>query len=146
MNQGRTLELTVGRSRCLLAYFIIGHLLALVTIWSLFITMQWLVLSSAGLSYSFIYHCKQHQWLKNGRALTYIKYDDQAGWIVGFTDGRLLPCVITNSYVSTKVVMLYFQKTAFWQWQPTVFVMFDAVDKEPFRHLRMLLTEPKFFR
>ncbi|OUR71375.1 hypothetical protein A9Q78_09985 [Methylophaga sp. 41_12_T18] len=146
MNQGRALELTVGRSRCLLAYFIIGHLLALATVWSLSITVQWLVLSLAGLSCSFIYHCRQHQWLNNGRALTYIKYDEQAGWLVGLSDGRLLPCVVTSSYVTTKVVMLYFQKTAFWQWQPPVLVMFDAVEKERFRHLRKLLTEPNFFR
>ena len=139
-------KIEIARSLRLLIYFFVLHGLMLVTMLSLLGTCWWSVLVFIIIMLSGVYYCRQHQWLNSQKSLDKIERDASGKWILSYQDGKQhLELTLTSSFVTPYVVILYFNKSHFWQ-RYAVTIISDAVDKELFRQLRVYLRDPKTFQ
>jgi membrane-bound toxin of toxin-antitoxin system len=138
-------KIEIVRSQSLLTYFIVLHCLMLVTMLSLLRISWWSLLVFIMIMLSGVYYCHQNQWFKSCKALNKIERDASDKWVMSYQDGKQhSELMLTRSFVTPHLVILYFNKSRIWQ-RYAVTIVFDAVDKELFRQLRVYLLDPKTF-
>ena len=139
-------KMKIARSLSLLIYFVVLHVLMLVTMLSLLGVSWWSVLIFIMIMLSGIYYCRQYQWLNSHQALNQIERDARDKWSLCFQDGKQHSALtLTRSFITPHVVIMYFNKSHFWQ-RYAVTIVADAVEGEVFRQLRVYLRDPKTFQ
>ena len=139
-------RIEIGRSRYLLGYLVSVHIIMLATLLSLLSMTWWSLLAIILLSVSFIYHARQSLWLKSKKSVAAVERNAEQKWTICYQDNsKKSDLTLSCSYVTPKLVMLYFNGSCFWQ-SDTVTMMADAVDAELFRQLRVYLRAPKTFQ
>jgi len=138
-------SIELGRSKWLLSYLIIIHSLMLGTMMTLLADMWLSLIAVATISISFIYYCKQYQWLKKGRAITKIERNAKQQWTLFYSDNSSQGHLALNHCVATsKLVILYFSGASSRRIK-SVTILEDAVDADLFRALRVYCRDPKTF-
>lgn len=139
-------RLVIGRSRCLLVYLVILHVLMAVTSILLFVDIVWLIIVLLiGLALSLLFQLKQHGWLKGRRAVREIVHDEQGLWTIYFSaKDSIAELELKSSFVTPFLTLIRLGDSRFWR-TTTVVVVADAVDAEQYRKLRVLLRDPKTF-
>lgn len=139
-------KMEITRSRMLLTYLLIIHSLMLVTMMSLLVASWWSVPVFIIIVLSAVYYCRQYQWLNRQKALNKIERDASDKWILSYQNGKQhSELTLSSSYVTPQLVIMYFNNSHFWQ-RYAVTIVFDAVDKQLFRKLRVYLRDPKTFQ
>ena len=139
-------SLTIGHSRYLLWYLFLLHSLMLATVFSLLGLSYGTIFLALILVVSFICYCQQYQWLKSNRSVRKLQRDAEDKWYLVFQGGEMSsPLQLKNCVVTPFVVILSFHTNYFWQ-SKTITLLFDAVDAELFRQLRVYCRNPKTFQ
>jgi len=145
MQQGIVFHIQIGRSRWLLFYLGFIHAVMLITLLNLAISSAWLVFCISLLVFSFIYSCREYQWLKNSKVVKEIKRDASGLWQLEYLNGKTQEELkLQHSFVSVNLVILHLKSSSRWSCLPIV-ILGDAVDKKLFRQLRVYLKDPKLF-
>jgi len=145
MKQGIVFRMAIGRSKWLLSYLILVHIVMAITVISLQLESEWYFLLIAILLLSFISCCRREQWTINTSPKNQIERDESGLWHLGDMKGRKLPnLALKNSFVTINLVILYLSSGHSWR-QSVVVIFADAVDKDLFRQLRVYLRDPKTF-
>ncbi|NOQ81430.1 MAG: hypothetical protein GQ548_02730 [Methylophaga sp.] len=139
-----SMELT--RSRKLLGYLIVTHILMLVTSLSLQIISVWIVLVVSLILLSFVYYCQKYQWLNSSRAIIRLDRDSDERWHLFYSNNsQRTKLILTNSVVTPYLAILTFQDVKAWK-ATTVTILNDAVEASMFRQLRVYCRDPKTFQ
>ena len=118
----------------------------LATILSLLGASIWSLLTIMMMVTSFIYYCRQYQWLKNNRTIINIDRNKGGKWTLHQKDcvhGDDL--ILTSCFVTQKVVILNFNNGKLWG-SKSITIMSDSVDAEYFRQCRVYCREAKTFQ
>lgn len=146
MRQGNAFGMQIRRSRWLLFYLGFIHSVMLITLLNLAVSLLWIALGTAILLFSFIYSCRQYQWLKNSMAINYITRDENGLWQLDYLNGKTQSALkLERSFVSVNLVIIYLSSNSRWRCL-TIVILSDAVDKNLFRQLRVYLKDPKIFQ
>jgi len=118
----------------------------LVTLLSLLGASIWSLLASVMMVMSFIYYCRQYQWLKSNNAIINIDRNKEGKWTLrqklGVQDKEL---ILTSCLVTQQVVILNFKSWTVWGGK-SITIMSDSVDAEYFRQCRVYCREAKTFQ
>lgn len=145
MQQGIVFHMQIGRSRWLLFYLGFIHSVMLITLLNLAISSVWLVFGISLLVFSFIYSCREYQWLKNSKVVSDIKRDENGLWQLEYLNGKTqAELKLQHSFVSVNLVILHLKSSSRWRCLPIV-ILSDAAEKNLFRQLRVYLKDPKIF-
>jgi len=145
MQQGIVFHIQIGRSRWLLFYLGFIHTVMLITLLNLAISSVWLVLGISLLVFSFIYSCREYQWLKSSKVVSDIKRDENGLWQIEYLNGKIqAELKLQHSFVSVNLVILHLKSSSRWKCLPIV-ILSDAAEKNLFRQLRVYLKDPKIF-
>jgi predicted signal transduction protein with EAL and GGDEF domain len=145
MQLGNVFHMQIRRSKWLLFYLGFIHSVMLITLLYLAISPVWFALGTAILLFSFIYSCRQYQWMKNTIAVNYIKRDENGLWQLDYLNGKTQSALkLQHSFVSVNLVIIYLKSSTRWRCLSIV-ILSDAVDKNLFRQLRVYLKDPKIF-
>lgn len=140
-------SIAIGRSRTLLAYFIIIHTIALVmllSLWGLSVSLGTL-LSVLILAVSLVYYCQQYQWLASKKAIFRVERDTYNEWTLHHQDNtQTAHLTLKSSVVTQPFIMLNFIGQSMWK-SYSITIMSDAVDGESLRQLRVYCRDPKTF-
>jgi membrane-bound toxin of toxin-antitoxin system len=145
MQQGNVFHMQIRRSKWLLFYLGFIHSVMLITLLHLAISLVWFALGTVILLFSFIYSCRQYQWLKNAIAVNYVKRDENGLWQLDYINGKTQSALkLQRSFVSVNLVIIHLKSSTRWRCLSIV-ILSDAVDKNLFRQLRVYLKDPKIF-
>jgi uncharacterized membrane protein YhaH (DUF805 family) len=138
-------KLDIGRSDYLVFCLFLLHIIVIVIALTINIDLKYqisillLVVASASY-YGFCYYLRE-----SPLAISTLERAIDGGWLIYYGDAHKSdPIELKGSYVSALVVVLYFKRVRFWPYKSVV-VMFDAVDQELFRELRVYCRDPKTF-
>jgi len=96
--------------------------------------------------FSFIYYCRQYQWLNGQSAVISIARDKDEQWRLFHRNGVQQTQLVMSSCVVTQYfVMLNFQTESTGK-KSAITIMADSVDPELFRQLRVYCRAPKTFQ
>ena len=139
-------SMPVSRSRMLLLYLIVSHSVMLVALLNLLAVSLWSVLVTLMITLSFVYYCRQNQWLKSKSLMFKIERGADELWHLQYGDDKQnSKLTLTGSVVTPQVTILYFNGKQFWQ-RYAITIVADAVDAELFRQLRVYCRDPKTFQ
>ena len=138
-------KLILGRSKWILVYLVGLHLFILLTLLSLALPHIWdgtVIVSMIG---SFIYYCRQQQWLRSKNSLSQLERYADNNWAVHYQNGKTVSALELNGCVECSfLIILTFRRELSWR-SYSVIVMADAVETEAFRQLRLFCRSPKTF-
>ena len=140
-------RLDIGRSRYLLIYLLIVHLIMTLTLVMLFADIGWLVvIILISMAMSLIFHMRKYGWLLGGSTVKMISCDEYSFWTVNYSDEDLMPELqLKSSFVTPLLTLIRLNGEGFLL-NTTIVIIADAVDTEQFRQLRVMLRDPKTFQ
>lgn len=139
-------KLDIGRSDYLVFCIFVLHIIVVFTALTINVDIEYqvlllLVVAASAYYYGYCYYSRL-----SPLAIEAIERAVDGGWIVHYCDGHKSEVLqLKGSYVSALVVILHFRSTRFFS-SKSVVVMFDAVDQELFRQLRVYCRDPKTFQ
>jgi len=139
-------SIAIGRSNKLLCYLVLAHSVMLATLVSLLAMSGWSLLAFVLLSISFIYYCRQTQWLMNARMRVRLERDSDKKWYLTTHHGELSqPLQLKSCVVLASIVLLRFSKQGDNK-ERSIVLVDDAVDAHLFRQLRVYCLNPATFQ
>ena len=139
-------KLDIGRSDYLVFCIFILHLIVVFTALTINVAIQYQVLMLLVVAVSAYYYGYCYYLRQSSLAIKAIERTIDDGWTIHYGDGHKSGVLkLKGSYVSALVVILHFRRTSFFS-SKSVVVMFDAVDQELFRQLRVYCRDPKIFQ
>jgi len=139
-------RMAIFKSKQLLIVLIVVHSVMLVTLLSLLGASIWSILASVMMVTSFLYYCRQYQWLKSNSAITSVDRNNDGKWTLRHKLGvHSDDLILTNCFVTQKLVILNFKSWVFWS-SKSITIMSDSVDAEYFRQLRVYCRQANTFQ
>lgn len=139
-------KLDIGRSDYLVFCIFVLHLIVVFTALTINVAIQYQVLIMLVVAVSAYYYGYCYYLRQSSLAIKAIERTIEDGWAIHYGDDHKSEVLqLTGSYVSALVVILHFRRTSFFP-SKSVVVMFDAVDQELFRQLRVYCRDPKTFQ
>ena len=139
-------KLDIGRSDYLVFCVFVLHTIVVVIALTINITIQYQLLMILMVIASAYYYGCCYFIRQSSLAINRIKRTVEGDWSIHYGDDQKSEVLqLKGSYVSTVVVILHFRRTNFCPCKSVV-VMFDAVDQDLFRQLRVYCRDPKTFQ
>lgn len=138
-------SLAIDRSKIILMYLIAVHSMMMLTLLSLLELSVVTPLTMIILLASFIYYCRQHQWLESDAALIGLERDAKQQWYLESKNGnRTQALQLRSCFATPSLLILNFKGDSIWTYK-TVTLFVDALEAEKFRKLRVYCRHPKTF-
>jgi hypothetical protein len=138
-------SLAIDRSKIILTYLIAIHSIMLLTLLSLLELSVVALLTTIILLASFIYYCRQHQWLGSDAAVVGLERDAKQHWYLESKNGKRTSALqLRSCFVTPSLLILNFKGDSIWPYK-TVTLFVDALETEKFRKLRVYCRHPKTF-
>lgn len=126
-------------------YLIAVHSVMMLTLLSLLELSVFAPLTMITLSASFIYYCRQHQWLESDATIVSLERDAKQKWYLESKNGKRTQALhFYSCYITPSLLILNFKGDSFWSYKTVVLVV-DALEAEKFRKLRVYCRHPKTF-
>jgi len=142
--QEKGFYLSLGRSRYLLMYSLLAHVLAMVSVVFLSVNLFVKILMASGLVINQFLHIYRlgYLWVCNKRPVTLVN-PVQEYWRVRYADNSFTSdLILVSAWVTRFAVIINFK--TFNKKRLSILIVKDSVEKEPLRQLRMRLRLDSF--